>query len=1055
MNITDFESLKLVREQWLEISKNNGFNFHDILAGLYNDPSHFIFELIQNAEDVGATEVTFRLCEDNMEFFHNSKKDFDFDNIKAITGIGQSTKKDDINNIGKFGVGFKSVFAVTQTPYIYSGKYSIKIHDFVVPEEVENIKYNKPGTYIILPFNHISRSEKSLYESIETALKSLDIKTLLFLKNIEMIHWQIGDRKGTYVKQPELVKEIEGCKFINILSEKEEARYLVFERQFSSNSKLNLGIAFKTEVRKDNDTFYESLVQEFNTKLIVYFPTEKDTLLNFYMHGPYRTTPNRENIPFDNPENFKILEETADLLADSIMKVKSLNFINIEFLELLPIVSEYCEKNIIYKTCFDSVQEVLKTNDVLPTFDGKFENANNLVLARGSDMVGLLDSSDLKILYNRITWLDTNITIDKTEELRKYMLKQLNIKEVAFDDFSRSITEDFLSTKSDEWMIDFYKAANDRPALLGIGYNGILRSKPIIRTEDNKHIQPYLNKEQYAFMPNENITSKRTLKKSLFTEEKVKECMDRLGLKVADAIDIIIETVTKKYPLQDKKIAREEYYNDFDSIFKVYCKADSSGQSRIVNEMKNKQIMICENINNSSVVLNYPNNVYFRDEDLMMLFADIENKWFVTNELYNRYSSESQFRYFLAKIGVNENLKRIPIDSTLSYDFKLNLRGGTQYSGENVQDFTIDSLAEIINSISIDKSIALWNIMSRVTKDFFLGTYEWSYYVPYKKYFYAYFVNILNEQKWLLNQYKEWCSPKEILRKELSKEYNCDNSDILISYLNFKPDIVEQLPADVREKLNVIMDLTDEKWNKVCELLNTINETEETEEIVIEESPEQSITEIEDWQYINGEENEKEEDHTNTSPESTCKEEKGNNDEKSNQGENENNNEDNSDDIETRVVIRPISNKNKVIGDWGEKKVISSIQQIYLKKGFNIEEIKKGFKVVAGDKVIEVENMNFGGEVSVGYDIVIKENGEIKEYIEVKSKSGDGKELLSVSGAQWEFAKKLHLEGKGSMYNLYVVSNAGKPNSRIQKIPNPYKTWLEGKLYAHPIHLEL
>lgn len=79
----------------------------------------------------------------------------------------------------------------------------------------------------------------------------------------------------------------------------------------------------------------------------------------------------------------------------------------------------------------------------------------------------------------------------------------------------------------------------------------------------------------------------------------------------------------------------------------------------------------------------------------------------------------------------------------------------------------------------------------------------------------------------------------------------------------------------------------------------------------------------------------------------------------------------------------------------------------------------------------------------------------IKEYIEVKSKSGEGKELLSVSGTQWEFARKLFLAGKGDMYNLYVVSYAGKPSSRIQKISNPYKNWLEGKLYAHPVNLKL
>jgi hypothetical protein len=37
-------------------------------------------------------------------------------------------------SIGKFGVGFKSVFAYTQNPEIHSGEYHFRIHDLVVPE---------------------------------------------------------------------------------------------------------------------------------------------------------------------------------------------------------------------------------------------------------------------------------------------------------------------------------------------------------------------------------------------------------------------------------------------------------------------------------------------------------------------------------------------------------------------------------------------------------------------------------------------------------------------------------------------------------------------------------------------------------------------------------------------------------------------------------------------------------------------------------------------------------------------------------------------------------
>lgn len=49
-----FDELVEKRKKWGESSKENRFDFESILAGLYNDPSHFIYELLQNAEDEGA-----------------------------------------------------------------------------------------------------------------------------------------------------------------------------------------------------------------------------------------------------------------------------------------------------------------------------------------------------------------------------------------------------------------------------------------------------------------------------------------------------------------------------------------------------------------------------------------------------------------------------------------------------------------------------------------------------------------------------------------------------------------------------------------------------------------------------------------------------------------------------------------------------------------------------------------------------------------------------------------------------------------------------------------
>jgi len=159
--MNEFEELIQNRSDFAEINKKNKFNLNSLLSGLYNDPSHFIYEILQNAEDVEAKEVRFELFENRLDIYHDGI-DFDFKDVEGVTGIGISRKKDDLNAIGKFGVGFKSVFAITQTPFIYSGQYNLKIEDFVVPSIIKREEQIN-GTKIILPFNHEFRSNEEIF----------------------------------------------------------------------------------------------------------------------------------------------------------------------------------------------------------------------------------------------------------------------------------------------------------------------------------------------------------------------------------------------------------------------------------------------------------------------------------------------------------------------------------------------------------------------------------------------------------------------------------------------------------------------------------------------------------------------------------------------------------------------------------------------------------------------------------------------------------------------------------------------------------------------------
>src|SRR6516225_654820 len=116
-----FEELFLKRKKFVNSARENNFDkgIRQSTVEKYPDAVHFVYELLQNAEDQGATEAHFELCTDKLIFLHNGKP-FTRSDVENITGIGNSDKPQEANKIGRFGVGFKSVFAITSRPEIYT-----------------------------------------------------------------------------------------------------------------------------------------------------------------------------------------------------------------------------------------------------------------------------------------------------------------------------------------------------------------------------------------------------------------------------------------------------------------------------------------------------------------------------------------------------------------------------------------------------------------------------------------------------------------------------------------------------------------------------------------------------------------------------------------------------------------------------------------------------------------------------------------------------------------------------------------------------------------------
>lgn len=105
------------------------------------DKSRFLNELLQNADDCNYDRVilngqepqfTLKLIGNNLVVSYN-EDGFEKDNVRAITAIGESTKKLLLNGqdkaIGEKGVGFKSVFSVARSVEIHSNGFDFMLTD--------------------------------------------------------------------------------------------------------------------------------------------------------------------------------------------------------------------------------------------------------------------------------------------------------------------------------------------------------------------------------------------------------------------------------------------------------------------------------------------------------------------------------------------------------------------------------------------------------------------------------------------------------------------------------------------------------------------------------------------------------------------------------------------------------------------------------------------------------------------------------------------------------------------------------------------------------------
>lgn len=205
---------------------------------LYEKPTHFLQELIQNADDneynAEATPTMLVNYTNRVLQVSCNERGFSKSNVEALCKIGQSTKSGSAKNLGytgEKGLGFKSIFKVSNVVWIRSGQYSFKFDKnctlgMLAPAWAEFPGQHIPGFTSI----RIQILPEISDDPLLGELQSLDPRLLVFLRRLQkivvtidtpLVQWSTTIRKDVVSSEDGEVDQV------TLRSDSEEQQYAV------------------------------------------------------------------------------------------------------------------------------------------------------------------------------------------------------------------------------------------------------------------------------------------------------------------------------------------------------------------------------------------------------------------------------------------------------------------------------------------------------------------------------------------------------------------------------------------------------------------------------------------------------------------------------------------------------------------------------------------------------------------------------------------------------------------------------------------------------------
>lgn len=851
-----------------------------ILRQLYGDDTHFVYELVQNAEDSKSQHIEFRLAEDALLVWNDGCR-FREQDVRGICSIGMSDK--DLTQIGNFGIGFKAVYSYTELPEIYSGDERFRIRDSTKPESVDDgvpsVKalVVEGKTVFRLPFKKHRRPED--IDLLRNRLRNLEKRALLFLRYLETVHWrdEREGQTGAYIRHCQPHDTVQNASQVELKvsttgEEQASETFLVFRKevqppqesidelllqveddeerqrlQRKAGAQQPVEVAFRLQDRR--------ITPMNGCVLFAYLPTEKETHLRFIIQARYQTKLARDNIPTHHPWNAWLVQETANFLPDILEQLKAADLLEPAFFNVLPLEEDNVPAE--FAPIAAALQQAMKERPLVPTEGNGYAKAENVFYPHAESLQNLVKCS---CIHPNSSWLHPHIR--DIEEFRRCfkVMREAGVREISVSQVLRWLEErplDWFAGRPVEWLRALYAYLNQQKSELAR-----IKKLPLVRLENGQHVcaraqlvffPPNTDKarEEIApFISELPILQSALLEIDCDEHDDMKAFLEKLGVRPLSTEAMISEWILPKY-LQDDNPSVAQNRLHLRYIFKIWEKISESERW--------EEILESEQVDIESLPIlwayrgeqreaadfvgpcdAYLPEAYTGDADLETYFSASDDEvWFVDGRYLENDDAKAWLR-FLKAIGVKDTplvIKNWPVTDATFRNFGITPERTRYPAKQTIEESYFDGLLEVLDKISNHGETAFSQVLWRILVEAFSAQRNTLFHVNYR-WFYRWdqsktsryptpFYRQLKEAAWLQDEQGNLRLPAECFASTPENRRLLGDS---VAYLHPDFDLSDGAARWLAEKLGVHLNAnTESVLNYLQSLRNTEVNVEKVE----------------------------------------------------------------------------------------------------------------------------------------------------------------------------------------------------------------------------------